>query len=40
MHKGFKCLDVTKGRIYISRDAIFDENVFPLASLHPSTGVH
>jgi hypothetical protein len=39
MHKGFKCLDVSKGRIYISHDVIFDENVFPFTSLHPSVGI-
>jgi hypothetical protein len=39
MHKGFKCLDVSKGRIYISHDVIFDENVFPFTSLHPSAGI-
>jgi hypothetical protein len=38
MHKGFKCLDVSKGRIYISRDVIFDESVFPFASLNPNAG--
>jgi hypothetical protein len=32
MHKGFKCLDPATGRIYISRDVIFDESVFPFAS--------
>jgi hypothetical protein len=34
MHKGFKCLDIRTGRIYISRDVVFDEQVFPFASLH------
>jgi hypothetical protein len=29
MHKGFKCLDLSSGRIYISRDVVFDENIFP-----------
>jgi hypothetical protein len=38
MHKGVKCLDVSTGRIYISRDVVFDENVFPFASLHPNAG--
>jgi hypothetical protein len=33
MHKGFKSLDVSKGHIYISRDVIFDESMFPFASL-------
>jgi hypothetical protein len=34
MHKVFNCLDVSKGRIYISWDVMFDETVFPFASLH------
>jgi hypothetical protein len=38
MHKGFKCLDVNTGRIYISRDVTFDENVFPFTKLHPNAG--
>jgi hypothetical protein len=38
MHKGFKCLDVSTGHIYISRDVIFDEFVFPFASLHSNAG--
>jgi histone deacetylase 1/2 len=29
---------VTTGRVYISRDVVFDENVFPFASLHPNAG--
>lgn len=37
-HKGFKCLDPTEWRIYISRDVVFDEHVFPFASLHPNAG--
>jgi hypothetical protein len=32
MHKGYKCLDHRTGRIYISRDVIFDEAVFPFAT--------
>jgi hypothetical protein len=32
MHKGYKCLDRTTGRIYISRDVVFDESVFPFAT--------
>ena len=32
MHKGYKCLDRSTGRIYISRDVIFDEQVFPFAT--------
>jgi hypothetical protein len=38
MYKGFKCLDVSRGRIYISRDIIFDETVFPFATLNPNAG--
>jgi len=38
MHKGFKCLDPKEGRIYISRDVVFYEEVFPFSSLHPNTG--
>jgi hypothetical protein len=34
LHKGFKCLDVASGCIYISRDVISDEEVFPFAKLH------
>jgi len=38
MHKGFKCLDISEGRVYISRDVVFDENVYPFADLHPNAG--
>jgi hypothetical protein len=38
MHKGFKCLDPKEGRVYISRDVVFDEEVFPFSSLHPNAG--
>lgn len=30
LHKGYKCLDRSTGRVYISRDVIFDENIFSL----------
>jgi hypothetical protein len=26
------------GRVYISRDVIFDETIFPFAEIHPRTG--
>jgi hypothetical protein len=40
MYKGFKCLDANTGRIYIyiSRDIVFDENIFPFSKLHPNAG--
>jgi hypothetical protein len=38
MHKGFKCLDISEGRVYISRDVIFDEIVFPFSELHANAG--
>jgi hypothetical protein len=40
LHKGFKCLDPKEGRVYISRDVIFDEHIFPLEKLHPNAGAH
>ena len=38
IHKGVKCLDVSTGRVYISRDVVFDETKFPFADLHPIAG--
>jgi hypothetical protein len=35
-HKGFKCLEPSEGRVYISRDVVFDETVYPFSSLHPN----
>ena len=29
-------LDVKTGRVYVSRDVVFDEHVFPFAALHPN----
>ena len=37
-HKGFKCLDPGEGRIYISRDVVFDEAMFPFSTLHLNAG--
>lgn len=37
LHKAFKCLDDTsKGRVYISRDVVFNEHVFPFCLVHPN----
>jgi hypothetical protein len=36
LHKGFKWLDPSIGRVYISRDVVFDEHVFPFSRLHPN----
>ncbi|WVZ49109.1 hypothetical protein U9M48_000490 [Paspalum notatum var. saurae] len=30
-HKGYKCFDHMTGRVYISRDVVFDEMVFPFS---------
>jgi hypothetical protein len=38
LHKGFKCLDVAGGRVYISRDVVFDDGVYPLSKLNPDAG--
>jgi hypothetical protein len=38
MHKGFKCLEPSTGRVYISRDVVFNEHVFPFSRLHPNAG--
>lgn len=37
-HKEFKYLDQAEGRIYISQDVVFDEQVFPFSSLRPNAG--
>lgn len=37
LHKGYKCLDMDSGRVYISRDVIFDEAIFPFST--PSSNV-
>jgi histone deacetylase 1/2 len=31
-HRGFRCLDRSTGRIYVSRDVVFDENSYPFSS--------
>jgi histone deacetylase 1/2 len=34
-YKGVKSLEVATGHVYISRDLVFDEAVFPFQTLHP-----
>ena len=36
LHKGYKCLHVPSNRVYISRDVVFDENIFPFAHMPTS----
>jgi histone deacetylase 1/2 len=36
--KGFKCLDISTDRVYISTNVVFDENVFPFSKLHSNAG--
>jgi histone deacetylase 1/2 len=31
LHKGYKCLHIPTNRLYISRDVVFDESVFPFS---------
>jgi hypothetical protein len=38
MHKGCKCLEPKTGRVYISRDVVFDKKVFPFEDLHENAG--
>jgi hypothetical protein len=38
LHKGYKCLDISTGRTYISRDIVFDESVFQFSLLHSNVG--
>lgn len=38
LHKAFKCLEPSFGRVHISWDFVFDEHMFPFATLHPHAG--
>jgi hypothetical protein len=37
-HKGYNCLDISTGRVYVSHDVVFDKFVFPFAALHSNVG--
>jgi transposase InsO family protein len=40
-HKGYRCLDPVTNHVYLSRNVVFDETLFPVqqrSSLSPSTG--
>jgi hypothetical protein len=39
-HKGVKCLDTFTGWVYISKDVLFDESVFPFTALNPNARKH
>jgi histone deacetylase 1/2 len=36
LHKGFKCLEPSYGRVYISCDVVFNETMFPFSEMHPN----
>ncbi|GMP23812.1 hypothetical protein CsSME_00001282 [Camellia sinensis var. sinensis] len=36
-YKGYRCLDPSSGKVYLSRHVIFHENIFPFASTSPPT---
>lgn len=37
LHKGYKCLHISSGRVYISRDVVFNEDIFPYFDIMPPT---
>jgi hypothetical protein len=37
-HKGYKCLDSSSSRVYISWEVIFDKTVFPFSTVDPNVG--
>jgi hypothetical protein len=39
-HKGYTCLDISTGHVYVSLDVVFDGSVFPFAALHSNAGAH
>ena len=39
IHKGYKCLHILTNRVYISRDIVFDETVFPFSHLSQNSTI-
>jgi histone deacetylase 1/2 len=37
LHKGYKCLHIPTNRVYISRDVVFDETIFPFSQTSSSS---
>lgn len=40
LHKGYKCLHIATGQVYISRDVIFYEGVFPFDKSSNFSSIH
>lgn len=38
LHKGYKCLNISTSRVYVSQDVVFDEPIVPFTQLHPTVG--
>jgi len=38
LHKGYKCLS-SSGRVYISKDVLFNEHMFPYVDISPNTPI-
>jgi hypothetical protein len=38
LHKGFKCLIVAEGRVYVSQNVVFNETIYPFHMLNPNVG--
>jgi hypothetical protein len=38
LYKGYKCLNISTDLLYIYRDIVFEETVFPFATLHSNVG--
>lgn len=38
-HKGYRCLHLPTGRLYISQDVVFDEHIFPFSLPNPPSNI-